>query len=378
MKVVIDEDIPFIKGELEPYAEVVYLAGKQISNNDVANADALIVRTRTQCNEVLLKNSQVKYIASATIGYDHIDTAWCAKNAIKWSNAIGCNANSVGQYVLAALVEIAQRKNIDLQNKTIGIVGVGHVGSVVKNIAEVLGMRVLLNDPPRAKQERGSMFVPLDVIAAESDFISFHPPLIKQGEHKTYHLVDSAFLQKLKPNVVIVNTSRGEVIDENALKQAIVHKSIAGTVIDVWENEPNIDAELLQLADIATPHIAGYSTDGKARATEMVVQAVSRFFSLPLNDWKVKSLPIPEHADIILNPNDFETILQLLHYVINFSYNILVDDLGLRNDIKSFENLRKHYRLRREFPSYTINVQDTGFDKLYCKSLLSELGFILQ
>ncbi|MDR1056847.1 MAG: 4-phosphoerythronate dehydrogenase [Prevotellaceae bacterium] len=353
MKIVIDEDIPFIKGVFEPYMQVCYLLGKQITRNDVKDADALVVRTRTKCNTTLLKDSKVKYIASATIGYDHIDTVWCNANGIKWSNAVGCNANSVGQYILAALLEIARRKQFELSGKTIGIVGVGHVGSAVNNIAGLLNMRVLLNDPPREELETKAEFTSIDTIAREADIISFHTPLTREGRYKTYHLFDDAFAMKLKPGAIIINSSRGEVIDENALKKAIGNKQVGATVLDVWKNEPDIDKALLSLVDIATPHIAGYSTDGKAKATEMSVQSVSRFFALPLNEWTVKELPLPGNTNVNIN-FVYSGFQQLLQNIIPISYDILTDDSLLHADSEIFEYLRKTYRVRREFPYYSL------------------------
>ena len=371
MKIIIDENIPFIKGVFEPYAQVKYMAGESISCYDVKDTDALIIRTRTKCNELLLKGSKVKYIASATIGYDHIDTKWCKANKISWSNAAGCNAKSVGQYVLASLLKIADQKNFDLTEKTIGIVGVGHVGSVVKQMAEILQMRVLLNDPPREEKEGASQFVSLDTITNESDIISLHTPLTYENHFKTYHLFDNAFSQKLKTGVVIINTSRGEVIDENALKTAILNNTIGATVIDVWENEPFIDSKLINLINIATPHIAGYSTDGKAKATEMTVQAISNFFALPLNNWSVHVLPSPNNNKIYLN-NPASSIQQALQQIVPISYNIAEDDTNLRNNYKNFEYLRKTYRVRREFPYYSVS-SNNYINKI--KTQLTLLGF---
>lgn len=374
MKIVIDEDIPFIKGAFEPYAHVVYLQGAHINRNDVMDADALIVRTRTRCNAALLQNTSVRYIASATIGYDHIDTQWCAENGVEWSNAAGCNAQSVAQYVLAALLEMAKRKNIELAQKTIGIVGVGHVGSKVQQIAQTLGMRVLLNDPPREYNEGSNQFVSLETVAREADFITFHTPLTRQGHYKTYHLVNSDFISQLKKQVIVINTSRGEVINEADFKVALHNKYIDGAVLDVWENEPNIDIELLSMVDIATPHIAGYSADGKAKATEIVVDKIADFFSLPLVGWSVKNLSVPPNSNISIE-SSYKTLQNLLQHIVPFSYNILNDDSVLRFDYKDFEGLRKAYPMRREFSSYTLISNEVGELKNDIALVVNAIGF---
>ncbi|MBO4536323.1 MAG: 4-phosphoerythronate dehydrogenase, partial [Bacteroidales bacterium] len=268
MKIVCDDKIPFLRGVFEPYAEVVYLPGAAITAADVRDADALIVRTRTRCNCALLEGSSVRVIASATIGYDHIDTAWCSEHGIEWANAPGCNSGSVAQYIASALKVLAERFDLDLGNTTFGIVGVGHVGGKVARVAQALGMRVLLNDPPRAAAEGPDGFVSLDDLIAGSDIITLHVPLTSE----THHLFDAGRLSQMRPDQILINTSRGEVVDGEALKSALRARRLATAVLDVWEHEPDIDPELAQLVEIATPHIAGYSQDGKAAGTTAAVR----------------------------------------------------------------------------------------------------------
>ena len=280
MKVIVDNKIPYIKEAINRIAdEVVFLPGADFTKEAVKDADALIVRTRTRCNRELLEGTQVKFIATATIGYDHIDTEYCREAGITWTNCPGCNAGSVEQYVRSVLGLLQRKKGLDLKNATIGVVGVGHVGSRVARTAKLLGMRVLLNDPPRAdKGESG--FVDLATIARECDVITFHTPLIQEGIYRTYHLVDKDFLFSLKRAPYLINSSRGEVVDTASLLASLAAGKVKDVVIDTWENEPRISRDLLEAAFLATPHIAGYSADGKANATRMSLEALCRFFGM--------------------------------------------------------------------------------------------------
>jgi erythronate-4-phosphate dehydrogenase len=340
MKIVVDKFIPYINGVFEPFAEVQYLAPADFTPEAVRHADALIVRTRTHCNAALLSGSQVRFIATATIGYDHIDADFCQKNGIKWTNAPGCNAPAVGRYVASVLCFWAKKYGIDLREKTLGIVGVGHVGREVLKMAKLLGMSVLQNDPIREKAEKSGEFVLLTRIAHEADIITFHTPLTHDGEFATYHMADAQFFADCRRKPLIINAARGGVVDENALKNALKSGQISDCAIDCWENEPRIDAELLQMAMIATPHIAGYSADGKAAATEMCVRAVSQFFGLGLDDFCVKDLPMIEPCHCRSYEERTQAILR--------SYDISCDDAALRSAPNDFEKLRSEYKLRRD------------------------------
>ena len=336
MKVIVDNKIPYINEAIEKIAdEVVYLPGTSFTSETVKDADALIVRTRTLCNRELLEGSQVKFIATATIGYDHIDTDYCQEAGIVWTNCPGCNAGSVEQYVHSVLLLLKREKGLDLKNSTIGIVGVGHVGSRVSRMAKDLGMRVLLNDPPRAdKGEEG--FVDLHTIARECDIITFHTPLYKEGIYKTFHLADEAFLFSLQRQPFFINSSRGEVVDTVALLEAQACGKVREIIIDTWEHEPHINEELLKVAYIATPHIAGYSADGKANATRMSLEALCRFFHI---DAKFEILP-PALPSINFSTDEEEAFLQ--------RYNPLYDSERLKNAPEKFEWFRGNYPLRRE------------------------------
>ena len=353
MKIIIDDKIPYIQGALEPYAEVVYLPGSKTTAEVVRDADALITRTRTNCNEALLSGSSVKIIATATIGYDHIDTDYCDKAGIKWVNAPGCNAKSVEQYIASVLMVMAAKMDWNLAGKTIGVVGVGNVGSKVAKIAEIFGMRVLLNDPPRAQVEGNKGFVELDRILEESDVITLHVPLNPDGEDATFHLADEHFFAKMLRKPVIINSCRGEVVKTEAMKVAILSGQVSGAVVDCWENEPDLDLELLALVDLATPHIAGYSRDGKAKGTEMSVQEVSRPLGLPTKNWKATGVEKPDFPEILIDGSN-KSSQQILSEAILATYDIREDDHRLRESIATFEKQRGDYPVRREFPAYTI------------------------
>ena len=292
MKIVADDKIPFLKGILEPYANVIYLPGKDITRNIVKDADALIIRTRTKCTEEFLSGTSLKFIGTATIGFDHIDTQFCGRNNIFWTNAPGCNSSSVQQYVIAALLKTAQEYGFSLKDKTLGIIGVGNVGSKVERFGKLMGMNVLLNDPPRARKEGRKDFVNLSDLLRASDIVTLHVPLNVVGRDSTYHMFDEKRLAKIKKGALLLNTSRGEVIETNALKKALSEGWLKGAVIDVWENEPDIDTGLLSLVNTATPHIAGYSTDGKANGTSKIVNSLCEFFKLPLKDWYPPDVPL--------------------------------------------------------------------------------------
>ncbi|MBN1821989.1 MAG: 4-phosphoerythronate dehydrogenase PdxB [Prolixibacteraceae bacterium] len=374
MKIIVDDKIPYIKGALEPFAEVVYLPGNKTTPEVVKNAEAIITRTRTICNEQLLKDSKVKFIASATIGFDHIDTAYCEKSGIGWTNAPGCNAESVNQYIASALFSYFLKKSESPENKTIGIVGVGNVGSKVARLCEIIGMKVLLNDPPRERVEGPEKFTSLKQICEESDIITFHVPLINSGKDKTLHMVDDVFIQSLKNKPLLINTCRGEVFDTNAVKSAYMEKQISGLIIDCWENEPDLDLEMLKLCDFATPHIAGYSKDGKANGTRMSVQAVSRFFKLGIDNWEPEGVELPKSTKIEIDGQESDEFSIIAEAVLS-TYNIETDDKNLRENPGIFEKLRGDYPVRREFGTYKLKIINTE-DKVIQK--LKYLGFKLE
>lgn len=365
MNIIADKNIPYLKGIGEAFGNITYLSGNEFTKESIKNADTLIVRTVTHFDENILDGSLVKLICSATIGYDHIDTEYCDSHGITWKNAPGCNSGSVQQYVASALIMIAEKKNFSLKGKTIGIVGVGNVGKKVAAICEILGMRVLKNDPPREQAEQSSEFVSLDVIKKDADFITFHTPLTKEGEYKTFHLADKSFFDTLGKKPIIINSARGGIIDTASIKEAILNDKISGAIIDCWEKEPDIDIEYLHLVDIATPHIAGYSADGKANATRMSLESIAEFWSLdPTPAKKV----VPPSID---NPNIDFSLLEgdQFEQAILKTYNPLKDYAKLLDNPEKFSSLRSNYPLRREFPAYTVKNIDNRDVRVLCRKI---------
>lgn len=326
MKVIIDRAIPYIQGILEPYAEVLYRDGRNFSPEEVRSADVLVIRTRTRCDEALLAGSRVRMIATATIGFDHIDLKYCASHGIEVVTAAGCNAAGVLQWVAASLALLSAREGWQPHQRTLGIVGVGNVGSLVEQAARAWGFRVLRCDPPR-KQHEGGDFLPLEEVVTGADIVTFHTPL----DSSTYHMIDDSLIALMPPTGTIINASRGEVASTEALLKASQR-----LCIDVWEGEPNINLALLEKAFIATPHIAGYSAQGKANASSIVVRAIAQRFALPLTEWypaEVKPairraigwqdmcLTITSHCDLVAetrhmkqHSEDFEALRNNYHY----------------------------------------------------------------
>ena len=320
MKVVIDDKIPFIRGQVERLAdEVVYLPGAAITADDVRDADALIVRTRTLCNRQLLQGSRVRFIATATIGYDHLDTAYLDKAGITWTNCPGCNATSVAQYVRNSLLQAEKTGLIKLSEATLGIVGYGHVGKAVYEAIQPYVGKILLNDP----------FLNLCDNLQDCDIITLHTPLTTDGPYPTYHLVNERFLNELKHHPIIINAARGGVVDEKALMQAMDDGRVRQAIIDTWEGEPDINPALLKRAFIATPHIAGYSADGKANATRMSLEALAKHFQLSIIHFQ------------FLTPEACKERTGLC-------YSPMEDSRTLKAHPESFEKLRGSYPLRRE------------------------------
>ena len=341
MKVVADTNIPFLKGVLEPYAEVEYLDGRSIGREALMDADALIIRTRTRCNEETLSGTRVKMISSATIGMDHIDIPWCKAHGIDVQNAEGCNAGGVADYVFSALYGVASRRAIKLDEAVIGIIGVGNVGKKVEYMARTLGFKVLLNDPPRAAKEGPEGFVSLEELLEKATVVTLHVPL----DETTRGMAGEDFFSRMQPGSIFINASRGEVVDEGALIHA--RPKLGALVLDTWCNEPNVNPNLIELCDIATPHIAGYSYQGKQNGTAMAVQALARHFGIePLMNFR------PALEDEAMTP----TILDLwgksqgeIAAVMQYNYPIFTDDFLFRSSPESFEKLRSEYNYRREF-----------------------------
>lgn len=340
IKIVADSAIPFLEGVMEPYADVVYIPGNKICHEDIKDADALMIRTRTHCDAELLEGTSVKFIATATIGTDHIDFPYCDSHGIVVRNAPGCNAGGVMEYVFSALYGLASRKAINLEGDTIGIIGVGHVGSLIERMALALGFRVLKCDPPRAAAEGPFSFCDLEYLLKNSQIVTMHTPL----DETTRGMADAHFFDLMQPGAFFINASRGEVVCDDALKAAI--PKLGPVIIDTWNNEPNIDKELMDMVDIATPHIAGYSYQGKQNGTAAAVRAVAHYFGFPeLFEFYPKA-EFPENEAVKL---DLKGLRQgEIAAVFQYNYPIFTDDFMFRLEPENFEKLRSEYKYRRE------------------------------
>ncbi len=330
MKIIVESHIPFIKGRLEPWAQVEYLEPSGFTPDTVRDADAIVVRTRTRCSQALLEYSKVRFVGTATIGTDHIDLAYCASRGITVANAPGCNAPAVAQWVLSTVgYWMRHRGIVDPHDLTLGVVGVGHVGTIVARWARELGLRVLLCDPPRANREGSEAFCSYGRLVSQSDVITYHVPLTTRGPYATRHLCDAQMLDRAERCHLIMNASRGRVCDNSLLEQW--HGDVA---IDCWENEPDISLDLLQKAFVATPHIAGYSAEGKLRGTAMVIKALNTHFGINAE------APVVEAPAEGATGVTFDTVMA--------SYNPLADTARLRQSPATFESQRQSYVLRHE------------------------------
>ena len=346
MKAVIDEKIPYLRDALLAMGiEVVALPGSAITAGDLADAYALFVRTRTKCDATLLEGSSVRFIGTATIGYDHIDAEYCSHRGIVWTNAAGCNAGAVLQYVQAVVYSWARDTGASLTGLTLGIVGLGEIGSRVATWAGNVGMRVLANDPPKADAGVAGL-VSLEEIAAECDIITFHPSLNVDGVYKSVHLADATFFASLAHCRMLINASRGAVVDNDALLAALESSAVQCAAVDVWEGEPDISLPLLERAYIATPHIAGYSAEGKMNATAIVLDEFARNINY-VGELPVLRLDAPREP-VVRAASEQDAMLAI--------YSPLDDTAMLKRAPGDFESLRNNYCLRREPSAYEIDI----------------------
>ncbi len=330
MKIIADKNIPFLEGRLKG-AELIQLPASEIDANAVKDADALIVRTRTRCDANLLQGSKVKIVSSATIGTDHIDIPWCEENGIAVSNAPGCNAPGVALYVWSNLL----RNGFDPSKDTLGVIGCGNVGGIVAAWGKKLGAKVIVCDPPRKEQGLTDYdYLPLEEVLAKSDAITLHTPLTRDGKHPTFHLINKDSLKHIKPGAIFINAARGEVAKTDDLVAAIENGRIRVAIIDTWEGEPNIALRLLELADTATCHIAGYSVEGKQRATRMALEAVAKTLGI--------------EVDLIGLQGPYEEPETLTPELIMEAYNPATITAYLKANPSSFESIRNSYPLHKE------------------------------
>ena len=374
MKIIADENIPYVKEAFGTLGEVTLLAGRRMDVASVGDADVLLVRSVTKVNEALLRGSKVGFVATATIGTDHIDGTYLQSRGISFTSAFGSNANSVVEYLMAALLNLAKRREFRLRDKAIGIIGVGNIGSRVVQKARALGMKVLQNDPPLKRRTRDPKFLPIDDLF-EADILTLHTPLTLEGPDATYHMVNERFLQRMKPGSILINTARGAVVETQALHEAIDRQHLSLVVLDVWENEPHIDASLLEKVTLGTPHIAGYSLDGKTNGTEMIYRALCKLLGKEPKWCATDCLPPPPvpQIEVQVAGRDDEDVLQ---EVVEKVYDIERDAAALRGILKVpkaergdfFDQKRKEYPIRREFFNTALILRDGS------KSLLKKLA----
>ncbi|MBN1435731.1 MAG: 4-phosphoerythronate dehydrogenase PdxB [Sedimentisphaerales bacterium] len=378
MKILADENIPYVEEVFGSLGEVRCCAGRNIGNEDIEDAEILLVRSVTPVGPGLLDGTMVRFVGTATIGTDHIDTDYLADRGVAFASAAGSNSNSVAEYVITSLLTMAKQYEWQLAGRTIGIVGVGNIGSKVAQKAFALGMQPVLNDPPRARKEPKKHFVSLEE-ALHCDIITFHVPLTRGGEDATYHLLNEDRLRTIRPGAVVINSSRGSVVDNAALKKCLQEEYLGPVVLDVWEGEPEIDLELLNLVEIGTPHIAGYSLDGKVNGTMMLYEAVCKLWGCDAQVTAKDLLPDPPVGNIELDvaeDNDQALIARAMTSI----YDIMRDDASLRGLADQeekkrgshFDLLRKQYPVRRE--SHNTKVIVNGVS-VALETVLKELGF---
>jgi len=380
VKIVADANIPLLVEAFGPLGEVVALPADRIAPDVLRSADALLVRSVTRVDESLLARSPVKFVATATIGFDHVDLAYLASRGIALASAQGSNARSVAEYVLAALAVLAKRGGFSMTGQVLGIVGCGNVGGRLALMAEAIGLKVLRNDPPLARKTGDARFLPIEALA-DADVVTFHVPLERGGPDPTYQMISDALIARLKPGVTLLNTSRGAVAETAALKSAIAAGRLGHVVLDVWEKEPTIDLALLERVDLATPHIAGYSYDGKVNGTRMVLEALCRHFGLR-REWDPSPLMPPPANPRVRLPAEL-AVDEAIHAATRAAYDIEADDGRLRAIVdeppekrgKWFDGLRKNYPVRREFPETTVEL--AGLNPAV-KAVLEALGFTVE
>ncbi len=377
MKIIADENIPCVGEAFASLGDVVLLPGRDMRPEQVRDADILLVRSVTRVGQALLQGSSIRFIGSATIGFDHVDREYLTQQGIGFATAPGCNATSAAEYVVSSLMALSEKQGFSLSGKSVGIIGCGNVGSRVRSKLAALGMRCIINDPPLAAASDGGTFVELDEVL-QADIVTLHVPLSNSGMHPTLHLVDATALQKLQPGAVLINTSRGAVVDNCALNDLLEHRDDLSVVLDVWEDEPAINVSLLQKVDIGTPHIAGYSLDGKLRGTGMIYRAACEYFGTD-PQWDAAD-ELPAGPSIELDTSMRDDMATMIRTTVLAAYDVRTDDARLRelpglsptDRPDYFDRLRKEYPVRREFSETRVTV-DGLTDEL--ERVLCQLGF---
>lgn len=378
MLIIADENIPYVQTAFASVGEVRTVVGRQLTRATLAEAEILLVRSITAVNIELLAGSAVRFVGTATIGYDHVDLAYLTQQGIGFANAPGCNAIAAAEYVISALLVVAERQGFELPQKTVGIIGCGNVGSRVLTRLRALGVECVVYDPPLQEQTGGAAWTDLDTVLSAADIVTVHVPLTTGGAYPTYHLINAAALAKLKPAAILINTSRGQVVDEVALWHQLMSVPEMTVILDVWQNEPGINSALLQRAALGTPHIAGYSLEGKLRGTEMLYTAVCEYFNQSAS-WPPAAgvcLPLPPLTRLSFSVSvEDQAAIQT---AVLACYDVRRDDAALRlisapNKLEvQFDNLRKYYPVRREFSSVEVELPGS---KQTLANQLRGLGF---
>lgn len=367
MKLVVDENISFAEEAFCSFGEIIMLNGRKIDNKILTDADVLIVRSITNVNEDLLKNTNVKFVGTATIGTDHIDLDYLEENKIAFTSAAGCNSYAVTEYVFCAVSNIISQKKIKKENPSFGIVGFGNIGTKIARYAKAMGLEIFISDPPLERAGHQQKFYPLEKVL-QTDIVTFHVPLNMDGEDKTYHLLDEEKLKIVKPGTILINSSRGPVVDNNALLKRLKKENDIFTTLDVWENEPDFNPELLQNIIFGTPHIAGYSLEGKVNGTKMVYDALCNFLGVtPI--WKPV---LPTVVNNVIKLEKEQNQFEILYSIFEKVYSIKEDDLLLRNSLNMsaeqkkiyFDKLRKDYKYRRELNNYKLQIANYKLQRL--------------
>lgn len=374
MKIVADENIPFVEKVFSHFGKVITVCGREIQKDTLEDATMLLVRSVTQVNKELLEGSSIKFVASATIGVDHIDTNYLHENSIGFAYSPGSNAESVAEYTIAAIIHLAEKTGKSLTDLTLGIIGVGSIGSRVYRFAEALGINCLLNDPPKKRLTGSDRYISLDRVITEADIITLHVPLNTGGEDSTLQMANDQFISRMKKGAFLINTSRGKIVDE---KSVLAAKDILGGIVfDVWEDEPYINKEILNIVDIGTPHIAGHSYEGKVRGTRMIYDGACAYF-FKRNDWSLPNSIITDIVDRI----DISSSRSPIRDSILGVYKIFEDSEKFKENMKNnnlndsaaiFDKFRKNYKHRHEFSRYLVNYSSNQEKEA---QILSSLGF---
>ncbi|GLT17385.1 erythronate-4-phosphate dehydrogenase [Vibrio zhanjiangensis] len=374
MKILIDENMPYAEQLFSQIGEVVLKPGRTLTPDDLIDVDALMIRSVTQVNEALLsKANKLQFVGTATAGMDHVDKTLLEKKGIFFTAAPGCNKVGVAEYVVSVIMVLAQQNGFSIFDKTVGIIGAGQVGSYLQKCLQGIGIKVLINDPPKEKAGDLRVFTPIDVLLEQADIITLHTPIIRDGEYPTYHLFDQNVLSQLRCDQILINAARGPIVDNDALKTRLNKRDGFIAALDVFEFEPKVDMELLPLLAFATPHIAGYGLEGKARGTTMIFNRYCEFLNKNLSVQENNLLPKAPVPQLVLEREWDE---EILHNLTQLVYDVRKDDALFRREIGSegaFDRMRKNYWDRREYSAVTLRGNtETNLGPL------AELGFQIE